>query len=103
MPTAPRTQTRPENLSLRAEAVRARTAEVLASSRDICQGAAQTRRQSAELREASREVRLRCRLVTETSAARRRPSISRYPEHLQIAHAIACALAELGVPAFVFE
>jgi hypothetical protein len=91
------------NLSAQAQAVRERTAALLASFQAIRDGAAQMRRESAELRDACREARLRCRLVAERSAARRRPSISRHPESLLIARAIACTLSEIGVPAFVFE
>ncbi|MGP0073077.1 MAG: hypothetical protein ACLPWF_14230 [Bryobacteraceae bacterium] len=104
MPTAiPRTRTSPENLSVHAEAVRAQTAALLASFHATRQWVAQTRLQGAELRDACREARLRCHLAAKRSAARRQPPVLRRSDSLQIAHAVARSLSELGVPAFVFE
>jgi hypothetical protein len=94
---------RPENLSAQAQAVRGRTAALLASFQAIRDGAVQTRLESAELRAACREARLQCRLVSERSAARRHPCISRRPEHVEIARAIVRILSEIGLPAFVLD
>lgn len=93
---------RPENLSAQAEAVRARSAALLAASETIRYEVAQTRRESADLIDASRQVRLQCRVTAERSAARRRPSLGR-ADRLQIADCIARTLCELGRPAFIFE
>jgi hypothetical protein len=94
---------RPESLSAQAEAVRARTVKLLASCEAIRQGAAQKRRESAELRQACRQARLECHLATEWSASqRKRPDPGRL-EYRMMAQAIARSLSELGHPAFVFE
>lgn len=92
-----------ENLSIQAAAARARATELVASFQAIRQRAAQTRIQNAELRAACRELRLQCRQNAQRSAARRRIHTPYEPEAVLMAQAIARALAEIGVPAFVFE
>jgi len=92
-----------ENLSEQAALARARAQTLLASYQAIRYGAAQTRRESAELRAACREVRLRCRLTAEHCAARRRIGTSSEVPRLEVANFVVRTLCALGLPAFVFQ
>jgi len=94
---------KPENLNAQARALRARTAALLASFQATRNRVAQTRLESAELRYACRETRLRSLLVAERIAIRWQPSTFARPEHREIARSIARALNEVGLLAFVFE
>lgn len=93
-----------EDLAVRAMIARQRAAELMASSETIRSRNIHRRIQSSELRGACREAVLQCRATRKCCAAqgRARTCLSA-PEPLEVAQAIARALSELGLSAFVFQ
>lgn len=92
-----------QSLTAQAQAVRTRTAALLASFRSIRQGAFETQRESRALKDACQAAMLECRAALQSSAAHRRSRTAPHSEAQNIAPAIARTLSELGIPAFVFE
>jgi len=90
-----------DNLIAQAALARARAEAAVAHFQMIREEAAQTRRESTELREACREARLRCHQTAQRG--RWRTGTSTELEHLEIAYFVAHTLSALGLPAFVFQ
>jgi hypothetical protein len=92
-----------QKLSAQTREARLQTAAAVESFRKVREGAAVTQRTSRRLRSACDRVVLQCRADSRQSATQRRTRTALEPVPLEVAHAIARTLGELGLPAFVFD